>query len=130
MLKLTWQSNGKALSVFNLWTEVGMSGTLVPIKNLGYRWVPGTEKISEVGYRWVLGTEEILEVGYRGVPDTEEILEVEYRWVLGTEKNFFCYRWLLGTRQIFDDADPCLWLNLKFWIKILFIWLFVVFSLY
>ena len=32
-------------------------------KNLGYRWVPGTEEILEVGYRWVPGTEEILKDG-------------------------------------------------------------------
>ena len=33
------------------------------VQNLGYRWVPDTEKISEFEYRWVPGTEEILEVG-------------------------------------------------------------------
>ena len=54
-----------------------MSGTLVPMgtgvpagthqnfKNLGYRWVPGTEESSEIVYRWVPGTEKISEVGYR-----------------------------------------------------------------
>ena len=44
-------------------------------KNLGYRWVPGTEKISEIGYRWVLGTKKISEIGYR----PEKIFG--YRWV-------------------------------------------------
>ena len=44
-------------------------------KNLWYRWVPGTEKISEIGYRWVLGTEEISKDWYRWVPGIEEILE-------------------------------------------------------
>ena len=43
------------------------------LQNLGYRWVPGTEKIPEVGFRWVLGTEEILEVRYHWVPDTGQI---------------------------------------------------------
>ena len=50
-------------------------------KNLGYRWVPGTEKISEIGYRWVPGTEKISEIKYRWVPVTEKISKVVYRWV-------------------------------------------------
>ena len=32
-------------------------------QNLGYRCVPGTEKISEVGHRWVPSTDEIAKDG-------------------------------------------------------------------
>ena len=61
-------------------TEVGMSSS--KFKNLGYRWVPSIEKISEIGYLLVLGTEEFLEVGYRWVPSTEKISKDAYRWDL------------------------------------------------
>ena len=106
------------------------------LQNLGYRWIPGIEKIKKKigtgGYQvpwkfrsWVpLGTRyretfRILvpvgtgyrknsEVGYRWVPYTDDISKDEYRWVPGIDQMKNCwYRWVPGTGQIKNCVYRC-----------------------
>ena len=71
-----------------------MSGTPVPIKIFGYRWILDTGQKKIFGYRWVPGTGQKKIFGYRWVPGT-------------SQKKKFGYRWVLGNDKIFNDADPC-----------------------